>query len=90
MSKEEQRRISHETFSYFCVHYYKNEYDKKLRFGQSFCNHFMITDDVLYYEADIKKVNSIIMEKYIETDGCEFCGACNLREYEVNCTGECK
>lgn len=35
------------------------------RYGQAFCNHFGITDNLLYYERDIKRAKSRIREHYL-------------------------
>jgi hypothetical protein len=37
-----------------------------LRFGQSFCKHFNITDNLLYYTNDIKWCEKYINETYIQ------------------------
>lgn len=36
-----------------------------LRYGQSFCNQFNITDNILYYEDDIDRCNTHILKHYI-------------------------
>lgn len=36
-----------------------------LRYGQSFCNRFDITDNILFYERDPEWANTYILENYI-------------------------
>jgi len=36
------------------------------RYGQSFCNHFDITDHRLYYERDWVRCDQLIRREYIE------------------------
>jgi hypothetical protein len=37
-----------------------------LRYGQSFCNHFNITDHRLFYERDWVRCDQMIRREYIE------------------------
>jgi hypothetical protein len=37
-----------------------------LRYGQSFCNQFDITDNILFYMASAKKADCYIWEHYID------------------------
>jgi hypothetical protein len=40
-----------------------------LRYGQSFCNHFEIADNLLYYTTfDVVQCDDYIMKRYIELD----------------------
>lgn len=36
-----------------------------LRYGQSFCNHFDITDNRLFYEKNWQRCHSLILHEYI-------------------------
>ena len=37
-----------------------------IRYGQSFCNHFELTDNLLYYTADPEWCDSYIRKTYVE------------------------
>ena len=37
-----------------------------LRYAQSFCNHFNITDNILYYDTNIDRADKYIKEQYLE------------------------
>ena len=39
---------------------------KGLRYGQSFCNHFKITDNILYYEFSWLNAEEYIKRTYID------------------------
>ena len=39
---------------------------KGIRYGQSFCNHFSITDNILYYSLTPEQADIYIEELYIE------------------------
>ena len=39
---------------------------KGLRYGQSFCNHFGITDNILYYSLTPEQADTYIKEHYLE------------------------
>jgi len=36
-----------------------------LRYGQAFCNHFGITDNILYYERDRERARAYIKQHYV-------------------------
>ena len=38
---------------------------KGIRFGQSFCNYFGITDNILFYERDVPRAESYIQKNYV-------------------------
>lgn len=38
---------------------------KQQRYGQSFCNHFGITDHILFYTKDIDRCRDIIHKRYL-------------------------
>ena len=38
---------------------------RDLRYGQSFCNHFNITDPELFYEVEYDKAAEIVRERYL-------------------------
>ena len=38
---------------------------KGIRFGQSFCNHFGIADNILFYERDADRAESYIQKNYV-------------------------
>ena len=38
---------------------------RDLRYGQSFCNHFGITDNHVYYERNIEKCRTMIKQRYL-------------------------
>ena len=43
-----------------------------LRYGQSFCNHFDISDNILYYTIfDVGQCDDYIMKRYIESTHLE-------------------
>jgi hypothetical protein len=55
------------------THYieWKNQYSfdglRGLRYGQSFCNHFDIQDNILYYTTwDVDQLEDYIMKQYIQ------------------------
>jgi hypothetical protein len=61
-----RRQISMEQFTEW-----KDQYSfdglRGLRYGQSFCNHFGITDNILYYTMfDVAQCNDYIMKRYIK------------------------
>ena len=35
------------------------------RYGQSFCNHFNITDNLLYFSASVKEADHYIQKNYL-------------------------
>ena len=37
-----------------------------MRYAQSFCNHFGITDSILYYDTDTVRADKYIKEQYLE------------------------
>ena len=39
---------------------------KGIRYGQSFCNHFDITDNILFYTLDPDRCNTYIRKTYIK------------------------
>lgn len=39
---------------------------KGIRYGQSFCNHFGITDNILYYSLTPDQADTYIIENYLE------------------------
>ena len=50
---------------------WQNQYSfdglRGLRYGQSFCNHFDISDNILYYTTfDVGQCDEYIMKRYIE------------------------
>lgn len=38
---------------------------KGLRLGQSFCNHFDITDHILYYQSNVDLARKYILDTYV-------------------------
>ena len=38
---------------------------KNQRYGQSFCNHFGITDNILFYERDKERARAYIQKHYL-------------------------
>jgi hypothetical protein len=43
-----------------------------LRYGQSFCNHFDISDNILYYTIfDVGQCDDYIMKRYVESTHLE-------------------
>jgi len=36
------------------------------RYGQSFCNHFGITDKILFFQPDYQKADAYIRENYLK------------------------
>lgn len=38
---------------------------KQLRYGQSFCNYFGITDHILFYTRDMEKCRQLIRKHYL-------------------------
>ncbi len=42
--------------------------EKSLRAGQSFCNHFNITESDLFYESDNMKAMNKIMREFVKMD----------------------
>ena len=42
---------------------------QNLRFGQSFCNYFDITDNVLFYERDPGRADQYIRRVYVACSG---------------------
>jgi hypothetical protein len=41
------------------------ESNKELRFGQYFCNHFNITDQLLFYEKNTAMAIDLILNRYM-------------------------
>ena len=39
---------------------------RNLRYGQSFCNHFGITDNILYYDTNVENADQYIKQHYIK------------------------
>lgn len=39
---------------------------RDIRYGQSFCNHFGITDNILYYEGRNDRALAYIRKKYVK------------------------
>lgn len=39
-----------------------------IRYGQSFCNRFDITDSIVFYERDIKWLDQYIQNNYVSND----------------------
>lgn len=60
-AKEE---LTKESYQRFCKEY-TFEALKGLRFGQAFCNHFGITDNILYYQRDIERSKKHIKKHYL-------------------------
>jgi hypothetical protein len=42
---------------------------QNLRFGQSFCNYFDVTDHILFYERDTARADQYIRNVYITCSG---------------------
>ena len=40
---------------------------KDQRYGQNFCNHFGITDNILFYERDVDRCQQMIREHYLKS-----------------------
>ncbi len=45
---------------------FKKGYFEEQRFGQAFCNHFLITDSVLFAEMYPDKAEKLIVMNYLE------------------------
>jgi hypothetical protein len=58
--------ISPEVYNNFCVEYYSS--DQTIRFGQSFCNKFNLTDPELFYETCSVRSRIMVFEKYVVID----------------------
>jgi hypothetical protein len=61
------RQIALEQFTEWKDHY---SFDglRGMRYGQSFCNHFDISDNILYYTIfDVGQCDDYIMKRYIES-----------------------
>jgi len=59
-----QESLTQESFDQWC-HGYIFDAVRNLRFGQAFCNHFGITDYLVYYEQDIAKCKAMIRKQYL-------------------------
>ena len=59
-------RVSREDYDNWRNKIFTFEGIKGLRYGQSFCNHFSITDHILYYKEDWQAADEQIRKFYIE------------------------
>ena len=39
---------------------------RSLRYGQSFCNHFGITDNILFYSSTVQDADQYILKTYVK------------------------
>ena len=39
---------------------------QQVRYGQSFCNYFNITDYRIFYESDCQRVDALIQREYVQ------------------------
>ena len=64
-NKTTNLKISVEEYNQWCKHY---SFDalKNIRYGQSFCNKFDITDYVLFYMVDYNRAHEHIQNFYIK------------------------
>jgi hypothetical protein len=58
------KQVNYEDMRLFILSYDKGEFPKQ-RFGQAFCNHFMITDPNVFYEKYRKIAMDFIYQTYI-------------------------
>ncbi len=84
-----KRAVTPKQFDKFRIDFYKDPFNSKKRFGQSFCNTFNITDPTIFYEQNYFVANTAIYDKYIVSK-CIICGAKDYKEYDLLCTGECE
>jgi len=61
ITEREFRAWNHNVFAHNGAH-------RELRIGQSFCNHFNVTDSELYYMLDYNKAFELMVKRYVETD----------------------
>ena len=59
-----QETLTQESFDQWC-HGYIFDAMRNQRFGQAFCNHFGITDNLVYYERDAEKCKAMIRKQYL-------------------------
>lgn len=59
-----QEELTEESFQQW-DHRFIFEALKGLRYGQAFCNHFGITDNILFYERDRERARRHIRKHYV-------------------------
>ncbi len=60
-----QEELTPESFDRWC-HGFIFDAMKDQRFGQAFCNHFGITDNLLFYERNIDKAKQYVKKHYLK------------------------
>ena len=64
-TKSTDRKITHEEFEQWQREYSFNGL-KNLRYGQSFCQHFAVRDNLIYFAPDPESVDNYVRQQYIQ------------------------
>jgi hypothetical protein len=65
--KEQQapRAVTQDEYNVWCAGFIFDGM-RSLRYGQSFCNHFGITDNILYYDTNTENADRYIRKTYVK------------------------
>ena len=65
--KEHQalRKVTQDEYNAWCAGFIFDGI-RSLRYGQSFCNHFGITDNILYYDTNTENADHYIRKTYVK------------------------
>lgn len=62
---QEPRKVTQEEYTVWCAGFIFDGI-RNLRYGQSFCNHFGISDNILFFDTNLENADQYIRKNYVK------------------------